>query len=200
MRGVLSSRPVCRSVGRLASPPVVSWPPFHFTEMCPGCCWSAAVCKERPPPHPHTQKNPKRLLHQHENKQTPHTRVLSPAWSLCMAAQKKKWPFFIVLACLHSIVARRVQISSFYEPQGSHRPCVAAAVAWSTEAQPSSVLHRQQTPPPTPHPPFTPNLPQCCCCCCRGFPALYAACCVSVCVAVVADRRLFCAWSLSGPR
>lgn len=108
---------------------------------------------------------PKRLLHQHENKQTPpHPGSQSPAWSLCMAAQKKKkWPFFIVLACLHSIVARRVQISSFYEPQGSHRPCVAAAAAWSTEAQPSSVLHRQHPPPQLPpslthpSPPTSPN-------------------------------------------
>lgn len=120
---------------------------------------------QRAPPSPPKTKS-KRLPHQHENKPTPHTRLLSPAWSLCMAAHKKKWPFFIVLACLHSIVTKRVQISSFYEPEASHRPCVAAApAAWSTEAPPSSVLHRQTPPlyltrPPTltldsPQPPST---------------------------------------------
>lgn len=126
--------------------------------MCPGCCWSAAVCKERPPSPP-TQKNPRGCCISMRTNRPPTPRFLSPAWSLCMAAQKKKWPFFIVLACLHSIVARRVQICSFYEPQGSHRPCVAAAVAWSTGAQPSSVLHRQQPPPPLtlPSPPTSPS-------------------------------------------
>lgn len=155
-------------VGWLASPPVAPWPPFHFKEMCPGCCWSGAVCKER---RLARQKNNQKKSRGHRinmrtNSPPPHTRLLGPAWSLCMAAHKNKWPFFIVPACLHSIVTRRVQISSFYEPQASHRQ-------WHQppgppEAPPSSVLHCQHpaktpvtpTASPSSHPQVTLKSPQ----------------------------------------
>lgn len=197
MRGVLSSRPVCRSVGRLASPPVVSWPPFHFTEMCPGCCWSAAVCKERPPLAPPHKKNPRGCCISMRTNRPPTPGFSAQRGRFAWQRRRRSGRFLLsLLVCIllspgeykyPPFMSRRVHTGPVWRRQWRGRP--------RPSPHPSFTANN-----PPPHPPFTPNLPQCCCCCCRGFPALYAACCVSVCVAVVADRRLFCAWSLSGPR